>query len=804
MIPGSLASTTIRKTRGEYTIDQSIRFNGNDSAYLIRTPSGDGNLKTFTINLWIKISTINKDKFILEAFAGSGTGEFLVIASTNKIQFYGDSSGANFNITTTQLFRDQNAWAMLTAAVDTTQATASNRIKLYYNGEQITSFSTASYPTLDRTFASLNKGSVAQNIGRYGAAGSGYYDGYMAEIHFIDGTALDPSSFGKYNADGVWVPKKYAGTYGTNGFYITGADSADLGADDSGNGNDFTSSGLTAADQVTDSPTDNFPTLNPLVVTNNTTLSDGNLVQTVSSAVGRTSRATIAIPEGKWVYEYTLVDTNDRFTIWGICRDDTTSDEAPGTSATSYAFYVVNGNKRNNTAGGGSAYGNSCTSAGKTVQIAVHRNGTSLKIWAGHDESGSFVWQASGDPAADTNEMFDITISTSDVWFFAGGNDGNLTQTIGPVNFGQTGGFTYTPPTGFSALSTANLDTPSITDGSAYFQTTLYTGTGSSLAVTQSGNSTFQPDWVWIKGRSGATEHVLTDAVRGVTKELSTNDAGTEETVAQGLTAFGSSGFTVGTDGSYNTSSATYVGWQWKANGAGSSNTDGSINTTATSVNTTAGFSISTYTGNATVAATVGHGLGVAPKVVIVKSRSNGESWVFGHDSMGWTKAMYMQTTGAPFTLDIYWNNTAPTSSVVELHDHPVTNGSGYTYVMYAFAEIPGYSRFGSYTGNGSTDGPFVYTGFKPAFVMTKRTNAAGDWKMWDNQRGPYNVNGLTLAANSNGAESSGVAQHNDFLSNGFKIRGNDTETNGSGSTYVYMAFAEHPFGGGGAPVTAR
>ena len=252
-----------------------------------------------------------------------------------------------------------------------------------------------------------------------------------------------------------------------------------------------------------------------------------------------------------------------------------------------------------------------------------------------------------------------------------------------------------------------------------------------------------------------------------------------------------------------NASGVNYVAWQWAANGAGSSNTDGTISSTV-SADTTSGFSIVSYVGNSTSGATVGHGLGAVPKMMILKDRDVAENWCIYHEELGPTKFLYF-TTAAAFTASNRWNDTAPTSSVFTLGNETQVNATGRDYVVYCFAEIPGYNSIGSYTGNGSTDGPFVYTGFKPAFVMTKRTNAASDWKMWDNERVPYNVNGLTLAANSNGAESSGTAQHSDFLSNGLKIRGSDTETNGSGSTYIYMASAENPFGGdGAAPATAR
>ena len=332
-----------------------------------------------------------------------------------------------------------------------------------------------------------------------------------------------------------------------------------------------------------------------------------------------------------------------------------------------------------------------------------------------------------------------------------------------------------------------------------YFNTKLYTGTGSSLANTGVG---FQPDLTWIKGRSGATEHVLTDSVRGVTKELSSNDTGAEETVAQGLTAFGSDGFTVGTDGSYNTSSATYASWNWLASNSTASNTDGSITSTV-SANTTSGFSIVSYTGNGSTA-TVGHGLGATVDMVIVKDRSRGtEHWVVYHKDLGKDKLLLLSGTDASATSSNYWGTSTPDSSVFGVQSGSTSNNwSGDNFIAYCFAEKKGYSKFGSYTGNGNADGTFVYTGFKPAFVLLKNSTGANGWEMRDNKRPGYNLSSGTLAPNSSDAETTGEGI--DILSNGFKLRASGNGQNGA-NTYIYMAFAEAPFvNSNGVPCNAR
>jgi len=365
------------------------------------------------------------------------------------------------------------------------------------------------------------------------------------------------------------------------------------------------------------------------------------------------------------------------------------------------------------------------------------------------------------------------------------------------MDFGQSG-FTATPPTGFKALSTANFGTPTILDGTANFQTTLYTGDGSVRNIDQTGNSTFQPDWVWIKNRSAADNHMLIDIARGVTKEINSDDAALQTTDANGLTSFDSDGFGLGTGaGGYNDNTESFVAWQWLAGGgAGSSNEDGTINTTTTTVNTTAGFSISTYTGNGTDPATIGHGLGSKPKLIMGKSLSDeANHWRVGFDELGWTKAMYLSTTAAPYTLEQYWNNTDPTSTVWTTTDHNGLNGNTFTYVVYCFIDVEGFSKFGLYTGNGLADGTYIYTGFKPAYVMIKKTSGTGSWVIYDSQRSPYNEIDDQLEADTVTAETTG-SEEIDFLSNGFKIRTADSDVNTSAGTYVYASFAEYPFGG--------
>ena len=337
-----------------------------------------------------------------------------------------------------------------------------------------------------------------------------------------------------------------------------------------------------------------------------------------------------------------------------------------------------------------------------------------------------------------------------------------------------------------------------------YFNTKLYAGNNSTQSITGVG---FQPDWVWLKSRSDAGEHTLYDSVRGATKRLDSADNGAEDTVTNGLTSFDSDGFSLGAGGNEN-SASSIVAWNWLAGGSASSNTDGSITSTV-SVNTTAGFSIVSYTGTNNNQ-TVGHGLGAAPKVIILKNRSTTNNWCVGHGSLGFTKHLALNENDAVGTSSVRFQDTAPTSTVYSVGAAGETNGSGNSIIAYCFVEKKGYSKFGSYTGNGNADGTFVYTGFKPAMVIFKNTGTANrQWQLLDNKRsssGGNNVINITISPNNSNNESWwGTNNYADFLSNGFKLRASYDGVNESSGNYIYMAFAENPFvSSTGIPCTAR
>ena len=788
-----------------YFLTNSLRFRASASAYLNRTFGAPTLSTKWTWSGWFKLGSItSSNKTIFDggspdtriSYEGTGQGPGQIVISNDTTTF----------LLTSPIYRDYSSWYHLVVAFDSSQGTASNRLRLYVNGSEVTAFATDNRSSISGAIG-INT-ATAHGIGKQPAGGVAYFDGYMAEINFVDGQQLTPSSFGQTSSTtGVWQPIKYTGTYGNNGFYLpftdnsalTTSSNAGLGKDFSGNANYWTTNNISITsgetyDSMTDVPTltsataANYAVLNPLSAGASATLSSGNLNASLAASTA-TAVSTIAFDAATTTgfYAECLVTTSTvGGPLIGIRNINTFSTSYIGSQATDYSIYSVDGDKYNN--GSSSAYG-SATSDGNVIGIAV-KNG---KIYFRNNNG----WFNSADFSAETGFAFSGITGT----YIFGASNSNATTVVVSFNFGQRP-FAYTPPTGFVALNTFNLPTPTIgatasSQANKYMNIALYTGTGSSQSITGLG---FQPDWTWIKGRSGATDHGLYDAVRGVQNQLESNTTTAETAEATGLTAFGSDGFTVGALAQLNTSSATYVAWNWKANGAGSTNTAGTITSTV-SANTSAGFSIVTYTGTGS-AATVGHGLGVAPSMVIVKSKDQGTTgytgnWYVYHasnTSAPETDYLLLNTTAATAD-DTFWNDTLPTSTVFSIGALSGTNDSGDAFVAYCFAQIAGYSAFGSYTGNASTNGPFVYTGFRPRFILIKNSNVAGNnWWLLDTARSTYNVQDALLNADTSGAENNTTAVSIDFLSNGFKPRTTDGGMNGSGNTMIFMAFAESPF----------
>jgi hypothetical protein len=795
-----------------YNLTKSLRFRSSASAYLNRTPASNGNLQKITYSTWIKRGVLGYSYATLLSGGTNNvnTDTIAFNSSDNLVLFLNGSSDAY--LVTSQVFRDPSAWYHIVIAIDTTQATASNRIKFYVNGNQITAFSTANYPSQNYNFIKLNNASYPQGIGN---SGGGYFDGYNVEINFIDGQQLTPSSFGSTNATtGVWQPAKYTGTYGTNGFYLPFTNTTStttLGYDLSGNSNNWTTNNfsLTAGstyDSMTDVPTltsatvANYEVLSPIDTYDNPP-TQGNLTRTGVGHGGSpwsTCRGTLGVSSGKWYFEATLTGSTGSVgnNMVGVMTTTTStlSDSYGGSTTRSYQ---ANGNLQGNNSTGTV----SSASSGDVIMIAFDVDAG--KLWVGKNGT----WMNSGVPASGTGNVF-TTLPTAPIvpQVSMYGNTGDNYGWY--MNFGQQG-FTYTPPTGFVALNTYNLPTSTIANGRSVMDASLYSGTNATLVInnSDSGTSGFQPDFLWVKRRDTSGSHLLWDSVRGVTLALNSDRNAAEQTATggTGLASFNSNGFTLGGDfsgtGSSNTSGGTYVGWQWQAGqGTTSSNTNGSITSTV-SVNATAGFSVVTYTGNGTANSTVGHGLGVTPNMIITKVRSTTESWAVFHSallSLGTGYFLELDSTGSASNGNSRYP-TAPTSSVYYVGSAgnltPV-NANGQTYVSYCWAAIPGFSAFGSYTGNGSTDGPFVYTGFRPKFVMIKIISGDTDnWTIRDTSRSPYNASTVALYANLSLAEDTPSSGGIDLLSNGFKLRGTSPQMNENSScNYIYAAFAENPF----------
>ena len=1109
LIPNGLAKSAAAGGFYDHPIEQSLRLNDDDSAYLSWTPASAGNQQTFTWSGWVKRGNLGTYQALLEVYVSATDFFLLQFDNADRITYYYINAGTDWGKITTAKYRDTSAWYHVTFVNDSTNATAADRMRLYVNGERVTQFDADYGDMPQNTYSYVNSANL-HKIGYRQDTGT-YLDGYLAEVHFIDGTALDASSFGETKS-GVWIPKAYSGSYGTNGFYlpfnhdysvegfsattytgnggtqyiggvgfspdlvwikgrgfissnwltdsvrgntkilssnltnaeatvsdcITSLDtdgftvgsnnnfnrdgeshvawcwdagsgspvsntdgsitstvkaSTDYGfsivsytgdagttstvghglsqapefvifknrslaknwivfsdyagnpangdllflnstsalltgnssgnvsfnastigldygdtingsgnamiaycfhsvsgyskfgsytgtgvqnhittgfkpafvmvkrtdttsswsmydsvrevdnpfgarlyanisdaeinygldiisfdstgfqiegstaslnasggtyiymafadkreaafwLDQSGNNNDFENNNLTESDISLDSPTNNFCTLNPLAGNTAIALKEGNLTASPSAQAGN-KQANFGMSSGKWYWEL-YIQTYSSNQTHGI----TYNESYP----TDYAYnYGYNADGTKYIGYTNSAYGSSFT-AGDTLSFALDMDAGTLTAYKNNVSQGVLV-------SGLTETMFPLVRTDGTGTIVANfGQDssfaGNKTAQ-GNTDDNGRGDFYYAPPTGYLALCTANLEVPDAMNPALdnspqdYFNTVLYTGDGtSSKAVTGVG---FAPDFIWIKARSAAYNNALFDKVRGINRYLNSNLTNAETYHTSYLDSFDADGFHPDIGGGINGSGVTFASWNWKANGSGVSNTDGSITSTV-SANTDAGFSIVSYTGTGS-AATVGHGLSQAPEFVITKNRDGANSWLVQGDNIGSPSAgdyLHLDLTQAKNTSAGV--NTTFGASTMTLDVSSTYNGSTVDYIAYCFHSVEGFSKFGSYTGNGSTDGTFVYTGFTPAFWLVKADANNESWKIIDNKRhGGYNLNDAQLTPSSSNAESNdgnGV----DFVSNGIKIRSAIGNWNSSGTTYIYMAFAENPF----------
>ena len=804
MIPGSSNPLMMAAApAGGYQVSRSLRFNSSDSAYLSRTPAVAGNRRTWTWAAWVKRSKFGTFQYIFFNSEAGGDNQTYLDFNNDKIRIFSYTNAYVIELVTSSVYRDPSAWYHITVALDTAQATSANRAKLWVNGQQITTFSTETYPSQNYE-GEINK-AQAHYIGKSGTYNVGYPDLYLADIHFIDGQALTPSSFTEVSATtGQLIPKTYSGTYGTNGFQLKFADNssntaATLGKDTSGNSNNWTPNNLSVTagagnDSLVDTPTSfgtdtgvggsvrgNYCTMNPLD-TSLTTLSNGNLDAVSTGGVGGISKGTFALSSGKWYWEVTNNNGNTSIGIALVSVAPTISYLGIGQT---WSYYTVNGNIYTN----GTSYSYGATyGAGDVIGIALDLDNDTLTFYKNGVSQGVAATGLTG------------------TYTPACGNDqATVSYTF---NFGQRPFVYQTPGTNrpaatFLALCDTNLGAPVVAKPNTLMDVLTWTGNGASSRSLTGLN--FSPDFAWIKRRNSAAAHTLWDSVRGLgsNKELSSSDTAAEGTTVEAVnygyvSALDSNGLTVNVgavNAAYvNANNDTYVGWTWDAGTSTVSNTAGSI-TSQVRANASAGFSVVTYTGTG-ANATVGHGLGAASKFFIIKRRNSASSWIAWHSAIGVSDILRLESTNAKQTISGFWQGTNPSSTILYLDADGTVNASGSTYVAYCFAPVVGYSSFGSYLANANSDGPFVYTGFKPRFVLCKLSSAAGaDWLIFDTARSPYNVVQANLRPNTSGAEESASARI-DILSNGFKVRaGSGVEPNATnGNTYIYAAWAENPF----------
>jgi hypothetical protein len=525
----------------------------------------------------------------------------------------------------------------------------------------------------------------------------------------------------------------------------------------------------------------NYATFNPIYAQQQTiTLSNGNLTASNPSSWVR-AMGTIAVNSGKWYFESTPSSGNWHMTgVEQLIYGTTHIGGSAGTKGIALVYDPSNTRGDISYNGSNSAYvgGNPIFNAGDIIGVALDLDNNNVKFY----KSGVLQYNLSN--LLQTGAYYTFGVS-----LYSGG-------TIS-ANFGQRA-WAYSPPQGYSALTTKNFARPT---GAAltpnqFFDVVTWTGNGTSQTITLPG--AFQPDLIWLKGRNNASwGHFLQDSVRGVTEFLKSNTSEAAGTTSPNIVnTITSTGFTILANGNSNNLNDTYVAWCWKAGGAAVSNTNGTI-TSQVSANNTSGFSVVTYTGAGSgVTSTVGHGLGTAPSVIFAKVRSTTNGWLVYHSGMGATYSGIL-SGGNAFTLQTDWNNTAPTTSVFSITGAN-NNIASATYVAYCWSEVPGFSKFGSYTGNGNADGPFIYCGFKPRWIMVKEatgTNAAtGSWQIFDTARDLGNPSDNRLKANVSDAEA-GSAPSWDVVSNGFKLRSTNSNWNELSGTYIFMAYAGSPFG---------
>ena len=794
-----------------FNVSKSIIFNDNDTAYLEWNGySGSPTSGTdCTFSFWAKRGNLGSTQCII--FGGDSSGStWEVIRFESGDTFRVGQASSAYDLITTRVFKDTTQWYHFVVAFDTDNSTAADRIKIYVNGVRIedSELSTSTDPSSGYV-TNFNTGGAGEviDIGFQGG-GSNYFDGYLAQVVFIDGQALTPSSFGQTDTStNRWVPKDVSGlTFGTNGYYLDMAIAPGTGNgpgnDVSGNNNDFTVTNLVAGDQSNDTPSNNHATLDSADTIGSTTpaLSEGN---TRMVGVDNGGRYVSAFPltSGKWYWEIEVTTAiafyPGFFTPAGIAYASSTPWNSNSGS------FLVNGINGHWLGANGS--GTSILYSGSGGPGAFISNGD--RIFFAYDADNKFAYlgevgsggsgstltyytqggTASADPTNDSGfgaAPFGLNLTGEDTFYFgavSGSNSDDATFLFDSTKWNGT------PPTGYKALTQDNKD-------------------GADDKITA---------WAWLKNtETNTTNHMLYDRVRGTGKDLHTNSAGAEDTDVNSVQRFLQRGVQIGNKSSLNAVNKSFVLWQWLAGDSATTGTVFSADNPPSLASTVIAadadhFSVGTYTGDGGTSATIKHGLSAAPEMIWVKNRDVGDEWLVGTEHNGyaspWNYYAHLETTGNFASNVNAWNNTAPTSSVFTVGTSDRCNASGEDYVFYAFRSVPGVCRVGSFVGNFDHDGPYIPLGFKPAWYMTKDASTTSSWYIYDTKNHPFNSTSVYhILANSNNAGGAGAFNEQDLLSDGVKNRGQNNDTNESGSTFLYLAMAEIAPNGAYPPIYGR